>query len=35
MVVEMEYEKDVTVDALAGKKLAVVGYGSQGAGTGD
>ena len=30
MVVEMEYEKDVTVDALAGKKLAVVGYGSQG-----
>lgn len=30
MAVEMEYEKDVTVDALAGKKLAVVGYGSQG-----
>ncbi|WP_165212331.1 ketol-acid reductoisomerase [Streptococcus tangpeifui] len=30
MTVEMEYEKDVTVDALAGKKIAVVGYGSQG-----
>lgn len=30
MAVTMEYEKDITVDALAGKKIAVIGYGSQG-----
>ncbi|SDB14679.1 ketol-acid reductoisomerase [Streptococcus henryi] len=30
MAVTMEYEKDVKVDALAGKKIAVIGYGSQG-----
>lgn len=30
MAVKMEYEKDITVDALAGKKIAVIGYGSQG-----
>ena len=26
----MEYEKDVKVAALDGKKIAVIGYGSQG-----
>lgn len=30
MAVTMEYEKDITVDALQGKKIAVIGYGSQG-----
>ncbi len=30
MAVQMEYEKDVKVPALDGKKIAVIGYGSQG-----
>ena len=30
MAVTMEYEKDVKVAALDGKKIAVIGYGSQG-----
>jgi len=30
MAVQMEYEKDVKVAALDGKKIAVIGYGSQG-----
>ena len=30
MAVKMEYEKDVKVAALDGKKIAVIGYGSQG-----
>ena len=30
MTVEMQYEKDVTVAALDGKRIAVIGYGSQG-----
>ena len=30
MAVTMEYENDVTVAALDGKKIAVIGYGSQG-----
>ena len=30
MAVEMQYEKDVKVPALDGKKIAVIGYGSQG-----
>ena len=30
MAVTMEYEKDVKVPALDGKKIAVIGYGSQG-----
>ncbi len=30
MAVTMEYEKDVKVAALEGKKIAVIGYGSQG-----
>ncbi|CNA17184.1 ketol-acid reductoisomerase [Streptococcus pneumoniae] len=30
MTVQMEYEKDVKVAALDGKKIAVIGYGSQG-----
>ncbi|MFC3931663.1 ketol-acid reductoisomerase [Streptococcus dentapri] len=30
MPVTMEYETDVKVDALTGKKIAVIGYGSQG-----
>ena len=30
MAVQMEYEKDVKVAALNGKKIAVIGYGSQG-----
>ena len=30
MAVQMEYEKDVKVAALTGKKIAVIGYGSQG-----
>ena len=29
MAVQMEYEKDVKVAALDGKKIAVIGYGSQ------
>ena len=30
MAVTMEYEKDVKVAALDGKKIAIIGYGSQG-----
>ncbi|MGC4441817.1 ketol-acid reductoisomerase, partial [Streptococcus suis] len=30
MAVKMEYENDVKVAALDGKKIAVIGYGSQG-----
>jgi len=30
MAVTMYYEEDVEVAALAGKKIAVIGYGSQG-----
>ncbi|MET3557766.1 ketol-acid reductoisomerase [Streptococcus rupicaprae] len=30
MAVQMQYEKDVQVAALQGKKIAVIGYGSQG-----
>ncbi|MDX5038824.1 NAD(P)-binding domain-containing protein, partial [Streptococcus suis] len=30
MTVTMQYEKDVTVAALDGKRIAVIGYGSQG-----
>ncbi|MBM9832924.1 NAD(P)-binding domain-containing protein, partial [Enterococcus faecalis] len=30
MAVEMQYEKDVQVAALQDKKIAVIGYGSQG-----
>lgn len=29
MAVQMEYEKDVKVAALDGKKIAVIGYGSK------
>ena len=30
MAVKMQYEADVKVPALDGKKIAVIGYGSQG-----
>jgi len=30
MAVKIYYEKDASIDALKGKKVAVIGYGSQG-----